>query len=139
MSRWPAALIVLCLVSGSARLGAAQNCGGFWPYGYGYGYGGYNLYGGEHIPYFALYPPVYYSFPVPRTYGWSPFAYPPGTMTPEVVEEEVVHPSKVMVNPYVPGEESGPPAEHSTSRSLRIENPFVTVEREERLARQPGH
>ena len=34
------------------------------------------------IPYYALYPPVYYSYPVARPYGYSPFAYPPGTMTP---------------------------------------------------------
>ena len=36
----------------------------------------------QRIPYYALYPPVYYSYPVARTYGYSPFAYPPGTLTP---------------------------------------------------------
>jgi hypothetical protein len=31
----------------------------------------------SHVPYFALHPPVYYSYRVARTYGYSPFAYPP--------------------------------------------------------------
>ena len=53
----------------------------------------------NNLPYFALHPPVYYSEPVPRTYGYSPFAYPPGVMTPELVGE----PQPVTINnPYVP-------------------------------------
>jgi len=35
-------------------------------------------------PYFALHPPVYYSAPVPRTYGHSPYAYPGTFRTPEI-------------------------------------------------------
>ncbi len=49
------------------------------------GFFNYNssYYGGNYrIPYYALFPPVYYSTPVARTYGYSPFAYPPGTVTP---------------------------------------------------------
>src|ERR1700742_789907 len=41
----------------------------------------------NNVPYYALHPPVYYSYPVPRTYGYSPFAYPPSVMTPDVVFE----------------------------------------------------
>jgi len=69
-------------------------CGG---YGYGWGY----LYNSldYNVPYFAAHPPVYYSYPVPRTYGYSPFAYPPNVMTPEVVQE--AKPVQI-VNPYVP-------------------------------------
>src|SRR5436190_2059368 len=53
----------------------------------------------NNLPYFALHPPVYYSQPVPRTYGYSPFAYPPGVMTPELDGE----PQPVTINnPYVP-------------------------------------
>jgi hypothetical protein len=33
-------------------------------------------------PQYALYPPVYYSYRVARTYGYSPFAYPSGVLTP---------------------------------------------------------
>lgn len=66
--------------------------------GYGYGYLYSNL--DYKIPYFAAYPPVYYSYPVPRTYGHSPFAYPPGTRTPDVVAEAPVKPVTIL-NPYV--------------------------------------
>ena len=79
----------------------------------------------ESIPYFAQFPPVYYSHPVPRPYGWSPYAYPPGVLTPE--PEPV---PQVMLNPFVP---RGPdskrlkkPAENLTARpALRIVNPYV--------------
>ena len=64
----------------------AQYFGGCGFGGYGYGYGiPYNVYGQDSIPYFALYPPVYYSHPVARPYGFSPFAYPPGVTTPNGV------------------------------------------------------
>lgn len=68
-------------------------CYGGWAYGYLYSNLDYK------IPYHAAYPPVYYSYPVPRTYGYSPFAYPPGTMTPDIVEP-VAEPVTI-VNPYV--------------------------------------
>jgi hypothetical protein len=80
--------------------------GGGFGNGFGFG-GGYDcndfaelyreLY--NNLPYFALHPPVCYSEPVPRTYGYSPFAYPPGVMTPEVS----CAPQPVTINnPYVP-------------------------------------
>jgi hypothetical protein len=72
-------------------------------------------------PYFALHPPVYYSLPVPRTYGYSPFAYPPHVLTPEVVVPLEVE------NPHVP-REGAPPAE-PTGRTAAVGqlfiNPFV--------------
>jgi hypothetical protein len=49
-------------------------------------------------PYFALHPPVYYSLSVPRTYGYSPFAYPGSMETPEV-EMEVK--AALIENPHV--------------------------------------
>ena len=67
------------------------------------GYGAWDvgrLYGvlAQNVPYYAAFPPVYYSAPVPRTYGYSPFAYPPGYTTPELVES----PQAVEIsNPYV--------------------------------------
>lgn len=50
-------------------------------------------------PYFALHPPVYYSCPVPRSYGYSPYAYPSYVMTPEAAPA----PAKPVMykNPYV--------------------------------------
>jgi hypothetical protein len=89
------------ILSSAATIGtqAHAQCG---PYGGGWGYGAWDvgrLYGvlADEVPYFAAFPPVYYSQPVPRTYGYSPFAYPPGVMTPEVIE--AVEP-QVIENPY---------------------------------------
>jgi hypothetical protein len=80
----------------------------------------YGLYGSRinEIPYFSLFPPVYYSMPVPRTYGWSPFAYPPGTMTPEVV---VDNPQDI-TNPYVPQSKDSKPAK-PTARTASYRHP----------------
>jgi hypothetical protein len=82
--------------------------GGFG--GWGFGNSGYgngddccdDLYGfpgdWRRIPFFALHPPVYYSYPVARPYGYSPFAYPGWVTTPASEEEG----SKEIINPFVP-------------------------------------
>ena len=123
--------VVLSLgICGWARESSAQN-GGCGPWG-GYWYGPpYTFYEREHIPYFALHPPVYYSLPVPRSYGYSPFAYPPGTMTPDVVIDNSVE----IENPHVPQSNAKPlpkgkgrataKLDQSASRSETIINPFV--------------
>jgi hypothetical protein len=84
----------------------------------GSGYGacgndGYN----DHIPYFALHPPVYYSVPVARTYGYSPFAYPPSVMTPPVEEGG----PQEITNPYVP--KAAPHAEPLTTPPAKSAKP----------------
>jgi hypothetical protein len=70
---------------------------------------------------------------VPRTYGYSPFAYPPGTMTPEVVIQEAAQPIQI-VNPYVPqDQQDAARADQSASdvklsdqpQPLVIINPYV--------------
>ena len=119
------ALVMAVLSSIAAP--AALACDGF---GYGYGYGLlYNSLRYE-VPHFAAYPPVYYSYPVPRTYGYSPFAYPPHVMTPEIVGEP--QPLEI-TNPHVPSTQQKP-ADASTDRTARtklqpgplvIDNPFV--------------
>ena len=84
-------------------------------------YGGYyppSLYVREYIPYSAQYPPVYYSYPVARPYGYSPYAYPPGTVTPERHRQEPA----VVSNPYVV---EASPAKVQTTAPLRIVNPYV--------------
>lgn len=52
----------------------------------------------RRVPYFAAHPPVYYSQPVPRTYGHSPFAYGPSHQTPEVYQTAK---PVIIENPYV--------------------------------------
>ena len=97
-------LMIAVIVSAAGTLSGQVHaqCGPYGGYG-GYGFGAWDvgqLYGvlADEVPHFAAFPPVYYSQPVPRTYGYSPFAYPPGVMTPEVVE--AVEP-QVIDNPYV--------------------------------------
>jgi len=105
--------------------------------GCGYGYGVYDLgrlYGvlADNVPYYAAFPPVYYSVPVPRTYGYSPFAYPPGVMTPEVVENST--PVEI-VNPHVKpasNSDTEAPADKltltdSTPAPLLVMNPYVST------------
>jgi len=73
----------------------------------------------RRVPYFAAHPPVYYSTPVPRTYGYSPFAYTPDTRTPEVAGG-CVQPVEI-INPYVPSSttEESAPANKTTSKTIR--------------------
>jgi hypothetical protein len=84
----------------------------------------------QNLPYFALHPPVYYSYPVPRTYGYSPFAYGPEIMTPDVVEETK---PVTIDNPYVPLKKAvdAKTTDRSVSTEsmpepLVITNPYVT-------------
>lgn len=132
---------------------AAALCGVFttnsaeaygWANGYGLGIGG--LYRSldfpteRRVPYFAAHPPVYYSQPVPRTYGYSPFAYGPNVRTPDVVPASS-GPVEI-VNPYVPSSNKASEGAKKTKRKpkartvaapkaepsgpLMIVNPFVT-------------
>jgi hypothetical protein len=94
-----------------------------WPNGF---------YQDDHIPYYALHPPVYYSRPVPRPYGWSPWAYPPGVLTPPMAN--VVEPA-IIDNPHVDDETVKPTRgvfrskgtdQSASYRAPRvIHNPFV--------------
>lgn len=91
--------LVCCVLAAWGALGsAAQAQMPNYLYLYGMGRGLPYSYGDEHVPYYSLYPPVYYSAPVPRTYGYSPFAYPPGYPTPDI---EFAPAPKTMSNPYV--------------------------------------
>lgn len=115
--------LVFVAVSGSSSAkagGPAFGYGGYYPF--------YAQYGREYIPYFALHPPVYYSYPVPRTYGYSPFAYPFGSLTPEFEQRDAprLKPKakpKVTYNPHF---RQGSPVGHSTQTNPPvIYNPYV--------------
>jgi len=107
-------LAVLSTVDALPSLAQGPYCGGYGYCGINYPYG---LYGRrvDDVPYFSMFPPVYYSLPIPRTYGWSPFAYPPGTMTPEI---EPPLPQD-MVNPYVPESKDAKPAQPTAAHTAR--------------------
>jgi hypothetical protein len=124
-------LIALATALSTSTGAQAQICAGGYGCGYDYGY----LYNSldYNVPYFAAHPPVYYSYPVPRTYGYSPFAYPPGVMTPDVAEESA--PLEI-TNPYVPStkqERSKDPTDQTAAQTgnrvepLVIINPYVST------------
>jgi hypothetical protein len=123
------ALVALCgLLAGNAN----AQCGGGFGGGYGYWDIG-RLYQvlSDNVPYYSAFPPVYYSMPVPRTYGYSPFAYPPGVMTPEIVD--VAGPAEI-INPHIePASLEGAPMAKdkvtqaaSQPEALVVTNPFVS-------------
>jgi hypothetical protein len=95
----------------------------------GWGYGWLSC-STDTAPYFALHPPVYYSYHVARTYGYSPFAYPPDVLTPGSEPPR----STIAQNAYPPG-----PGETSEAQQgrlpLRIENPFVEQPRKPGVAK----
>jgi hypothetical protein len=102
-------LLTAVLTASLAAGNRAQAQCGVGAYGFGHGYWDIGrLYSvlADNVPYYAAFPPVYYSYPVPRTYGYSPFAYPPGVMTPDVEVEPLV-----IENPHVDGAEVAPEAE----------------------------
>ena len=96
-----------------------------WSYGSPYhgwygGNGYYSNYCQESVPYYALNPPVYYSYHVARTYGLYPFPYyADATPSPAVAIEP-----KLVINKYV--EQKLTAESDSLERQpLRIANPFV--------------
>lgn len=138
IARFAAVMLLALAFSVVETRDAQAQCG---PQGLGgFGYGGYGfdvgrLYGvlAQNVPHFAAFPPVYYSAPIPRTYGYSPFAYPPGTMTPDLPVQTMA--AKEIINPFVRTSnvaekaESAEPADKvtqsSTPEPLAIVNPFV--------------
>jgi hypothetical protein len=94
-------LSIASLLVVAAGLVSASEAHAQWGYsGYnGYnGVGVYSIYDQDRLPYFALHPPVYYSKPVPRTFGYSPFAYPGWVPTPALPQS---YEPVTIVNPYV--------------------------------------
>lgn len=104
--------------------------------GWGWGLGIGQLYQvlADNVPYYSAFPPVYYSYPVPRTYGYSPFAYLPTEKTPDIVmQSEPVS----ITNPYFedaadPGAQDALPAVDRTAARtqlppLVIHNPYVAA------------
>ena len=111
-----AAIAAICLSQEPAE---AQHgaWGGFAPW-----YTGYTR---EHIPYYAMHPPVYYSYPVPRPYGFSPWAYPPGVMTPEILGEMTG--PKEIINPHVPRADAKPMSSTNKTTNHKAGGPIPQV------------
>jgi len=100
-----------------------------WPYScntdaaWAYGWSGASWCSRDQVPYFALHPPVYYSQPVRRPYGLSPFAWPPVVR----FSERRSPPAPLLVrNPYASADNSSlTDVERARRPPLRIVNPYV--------------
>jgi hypothetical protein len=89
----------------------------------------------DHIPFYSMHPPVYYSHPIARAYGWTPFAYPPAALIQPL---EDGGPQEI-INPYVPpsntptptpstkAKPSGEQTADSTAIPHLIVNPYVAA------------
>ena len=109
---------------GSGNYSAFGGVGGF--------FGGFSSpYAASRIPtppYFAIHPPVYYSAPVARTYGYSVFPYSGDVRTPDLPM-----PAKEMKNPHAKPMKNAKSTKESRSLldlTMKIddgvvENPFV--------------
>jgi hypothetical protein len=125
-------VIVVIVVAGFAAAPAEAQILG--PGAYGLGFFNYGQYGDAayyRIPYYALYPPVYYSYPVARPYGYSPFAYPPGTITPEVIQKTAPVEYR---NPFVPQQPKATSNLSAFSAPRMYYNPYVKGSGAETLA-----
>jgi hypothetical protein len=122
----------LVLFAAGMALAGAGSVHAQYPYGWSNDGGAAGYYGTGMLyhprlvptpPYFALHPPVYYSCPVPRTYGYSPFAYPGYMETPAVDHRS-------FENGEAPAPESEElPAQETSKVAARgqwIVNPFIT-------------
>lgn len=118
------AVALMAALSETAKAGNFGFYGAFPQYGFSHGT---SLYGLGRIPvppYHALHPPVYYSQPIPRPYGHSPFAWRGG-------ESQQINPEpSVMINPYF--KPSEPKAKVEETRTARIiVNPFAVDDAEQ--------
>lgn len=123
-------LAIACVMVSLQSQAQAQNGVQVYALGGGFGQffaGGRNdLYASGLIPtppYFAIHPPVYYSMPVSRAYGYSPYAYPDYVRTPQ---PKAIAPVAYR-NPYVePAKDDSVELTDQTAAVVRAtSNPFV--------------
>ncbi|MDH3717457.1 MAG: hypothetical protein OES79_04990 [Planctomycetota bacterium] len=138
------AAVILCaagcltFVAGEAQAQNGVGCGnGYCGDGYYYGFYRRRLNSDFQLPpYFAQFPPVYYSGPpIPRTYGWSPFALRPTEYDyiPQLKAKPVM-----MHNPYVTeaGEAEEKKTDDKTAAAAKvIINPYIQDDLPVRVAR----
>jgi hypothetical protein len=129
-------LLLAAAAWGTSSVDARAQGGGGSPV-LAYGFFGNGLYGQkswESPPFYALYPPVYYSQPVPRPYGYSPFGYPPGYTTPDAEPIQ----AKQIINPYVPSKAVSSTSDRTAAAPKVIINPYVTRRSQAALAARPA-
>ena len=126
------ALALLSLPSAASAqwgcYGGWGGCGGAWGNSYAYNYGVGYL---PPPPYYAVFPPVYYSSHITaRHYGASPYAWPAG-FSPTSFATRGPKPMLIVNREVAPVEGAAPlPAAQANSteiKPLKINNPFVSI------------
>jgi hypothetical protein len=112
----------LCLICCNAALAGYYDFCNPWS---NYGYGGYYQpgYSQDYAPYFALHPPVYYSYRIARTYGDSPFPYPPGFTALQAYSSS--DQPQIIKNQHDEDANPSNDQQYQSRMPLRIRNPFV--------------
>ena len=106
--------------------GINGNRGGFRGGNFGFGGFGGGFFGGgfdreADLPYFAKFPPVYYSGIVKRPYGISPFATPPGIIPTEL--QIAVPPKPVAIsNPFFDAEADAIQVETESKSDSKVDD-----------------
>jgi hypothetical protein len=118
-------ILIACFCSILTCASAFGQCGGY-PFALQGWYGVYphSSYSCDYVPYYAMHPPVYYSYHTARTYGESPYPYPPGMAS---AQQAFSTPSPQIIKNEYADEDSSSQAEktYPTGQPLRISNPFV--------------
>jgi len=129
----------LCLLSiVLLALSAPTTANAYWPYwgGWGWGNSGYGLgfnYGQSSLgnpPYYAIYPPVYYSPQITaRHYGASPFAWPAGfqPITYTAQGEVSIPEPDIIENPFVTPKVKQTSVPANEVKAIELANPLVTT------------
>jgi hypothetical protein len=108
--------------------GGYGGCGGAWGNNYAYNYGVGYL---PPPPYYAVFPPVYYSSHITmRHYGASPYAWPAG-FSPTSFATRGPEPM-LIINREMPPVEGAAPlpaaqAKNDGPQPLKINNPYVSI------------
>ena len=123
-------------VTNSSRADGGGYYGSAFPW-FGYGNNGPAAYALGNVPtppYFALHPPVYYSHPVARPYGSSPFACPC-----DCHHRDHESSRRIVINPYIETQPRELATKAQTNVAVvptRVANPFYQAadKAEKRLA-----
>jgi hypothetical protein len=110
---------LFCASTSYAQFGYQNGYGFGTGFAYGFPAMGRGCYQREDIPYFAKFPPVYYSNIVRRPYGVSPYAVPPGIAPVEMAVPAVTREPLTIVNPFY---KEQPVNEAAESTALDLQN-----------------
>lgn len=129
LTLWLVVLVFAALPNVASAYWPYLGYGGYGAYGYGWGFNQATNYV-PSPPYYAIYPPVYYSHQITaRHYGASPFAWAGGMEPITYVGEPGVAAApepQIIENPYVTKTNSKQASvTEKVAEPLKMDNPFV--------------